>query len=1218
MTTFASTTPRQASFLVYINGIEVPAKAVSLRYGVWQVPEMSIEMTADPVLVRLGAEDRVQVAVFYLDDCDVAPGVTPMFRLFGEGEITAWGYRNTPGGRSIVFTVVNQIAIFSQLFTEFMTSVEDMVNEATSPSRDVNRLVTPSSQLIYPYALFTQGLLEAPDEQGRGAFIKRPFDFLYNTVRGMLDVRVPAAQQAIPAANFFARWARLTNFHNRFAASPFFDDPAASSDSVFPALRAVQGMTALDTVVKSLCPNIQNAGSMWDMIQMVYQTMLMEVAMIPSMPLVTTDLKTHLVDLTNFDEHRLVRNAAFTDQLLTVIGARVQTFGGTVITGLVNGHALAVRDGLPIDGVTGQVVRYVDTIEGARERAIGGRWMSAISRDSRKLKPKRLQNYFPKPQMLFSIPPTCNVIFPSQLLTVAYDENYATQPTRLYFNEGTVVKLMRTEGNMAQTVMDALAIGYPPEVDAAAHAHKDDSTVNDKNFLLYPEEFFKGPVLDRRTVPPWLFFLKQHELRDAQPTAPSAANFAPAADGSVATPVAADTAAAARTAAANRADAANVATPPPPTPAADRSIPLQQPGWVWPVLQLADGRAPEITSGFNESRGERKHAGVDIMYRRKQPLKTTLAVTATPAQRRAAARADAAAAAADFGSRNYEAALYTPIVAANKGVVTHIEPTTHPRGGQITIRHGADTYTVYVHLDSISVAKGQSVVAGQQIGTMGYGQETKIRHLHFQVHDKFGPGTSDGRNKTAHDPAPIMRTWQVLGAPTAAGTRNTAPVAATVAGAAVTPADANAPAIDPADALARLAQADDVYKLYARFEFFRERYATRSGAATLAWNPYIVPGFPAAIFDQRATRVDLLCYVTTVQQTMSHNGQRGTTVSFMYGRQFQEVFASLDQEFRQSDAAVRGTAPQEPLRDISRVVQSFTQSEEYYQRLFYGNQPLYNKRAAFDFRDVIQFAPIGKGDPEPIFITGPDAAEDDIVATAQLALPPLIEERQGIEQQLASLRAQQAAQQEILTRAGAFAGSPQAQALAAIGVWDVAVISQTTQAATEALATLHTQTIPLLARLTDLNERISTALVRAKSTRARGTRVAHNLGGRNADRELVPTLQSADAFNNYAAAMRYNWRPICTLDEYVIFYDEAAEGEVQPFGDAHSVGVRYFTRIRTIPYKDLPEIPKDITGLDSATATGLTPATFSSSRSPWDKILLAYRNNVLTVKAPRT
>lgn len=101
--------------------------------------------------------------------------------------------------------------------------------------------------------------------------------------------------------------------------------------------------------------------------------------------------------------------------------------------------------------------------------------------------------------------------------------------------------------------------------------------------------------------------------------------------------------------------------------------------------------------------------------------------------------------------------------------------------------------------------------------------------------------------------------------------------------------------------------------------------------------------------------------------------------------------------------------------------------------------------------------------------------------------------------------------------------------------------------------------------------------------------------------------------------MRYNWRPICTLDEYIVFYNSAGENVVNAFGDPHSVGARYFERIRRIDYKDLPLVtPANISGLDAPTVTGLTPTSFSQTRSDWDLALLAYRNNVLAIKTPRT
>ena len=52
---------------------------------------------------------------------------------------------------------------------------------------------------------------------------------MYNLVRWMTGSTVPEEQRAVPACNFFSRWARLTNFVNRFVACPVFDDTAADN-----------------------------------------------------------------------------------------------------------------------------------------------------------------------------------------------------------------------------------------------------------------------------------------------------------------------------------------------------------------------------------------------------------------------------------------------------------------------------------------------------------------------------------------------------------------------------------------------------------------------------------------------------------------------------------------------------------------------------------------------------------------------------------------------------------------------------------------------------------------------------------------------------------------------------------------------------------------------------------------------------------------------------
>lgn len=308
MTVDSTNAARNGAYIVYINGIEVPTKSVSEREGIWQIPEMQVEMVADPVLTRLGAEDRVQVVVFYVDDTVVNKAMQPgpTLRLFGEGEITAWGYKNTPSGRSIVFTCINQFAIFQQLYVQFLTNLDDMVAHNTDPGRNSTGLSTPTSQIIFPFSLFKQGLIGTGPTQEPDS-IRRPFDFLYNVVRNMIGANVPAAQRTVPASNFFGRWARLTNFVNRFVATPSFDE-GKGDKNVFPVLKSLQTVGAVDVISKNIAPQVQNQGSIMDMLQLVYQTVLMEVAMLARMPLVSVNLKDSTIQETAFEARKLVQS----------------------------------------------------------------------------------------------------------------------------------------------------------------------------------------------------------------------------------------------------------------------------------------------------------------------------------------------------------------------------------------------------------------------------------------------------------------------------------------------------------------------------------------------------------------------------------------------------------------------------------------------------------------------------------------------------------------------------------------------------------------------------------------------------------------------------------------------------------------------------------------------------------------------------------------------
>lgn len=1163
MTEYASSRPRAAAFIVYVNGVETPAKSVSLRFGVWQIPEMQIDMVADPVLARLGNEDRVQVAVFYLDDVEVSPEVAPQYRLFGEGEITGWGYRNTSGGRMISFTVVGQIAVLTQLFVQFLTTLDDMVGHATGPA-DVTGFANPTDQLVYPFSLFVQGVI--PGKGQDASTITRPFDFLYNVVRNMIGAQIPETQRTIPAANFFARWSRMTNFHNRFAASPFFDE-IVDNANVFPVLRALQNVSAVEVIAKNLLPNIQNAGSLWDMIQLVFQTMLMEVVMLPSMPLVTVDLASSLVQPTNFAEHKLVDSF--------------------------------------------------------------GTWVSSIRADSRKTQPKRIPSYFAKPQMLFSVPPACNAIFPSQVKTLAYQENYATQPTRLYFNDETMTRILKIPASgLADTIHNALSTGFPFEADLGNKLHDKFPRFNGKNFLLYPEEFFKGPVMDRRDVPPWLYFLGQSQFAQGNPTAKTA-------DGAVAAPP---------TPAQTGTPAAPTAPPPVSgtvmvtkgrvgqmTPSGQRvystrvetlrprAVKAQANSGVpvdlllaW-VSQESDGELTVVT-GLNE-RGYFQIMGPHMESGVAKPL------------------------------NKVEAGIILGLTTADTGV-DHLDPRARlTYDADFSFQQGVRLVQAY--------RKEANKVAAQLGLNWTEGDLWRVAKLY---HNAFGiPPVLIGRAKATLGRAPIS--WEEMYNTIKNGLtsfesnvlQNATAVGGAVAGASgqmvtqsdprATPSPATRPAFVSSDASSTVlpppvvtgpspitpAMLDDiqrtnlsVYQLYAKYEYFRERYAKRSGSAQISWNPYVVPGFPAAIFDQRASRVDIVCYVTTVQQYMSHEGQRSTTLSFLYGRQFQEMFDLLRQEFDGGETAA-GFSPAEPVRDVRKIVQSFEQAETYYQRMFYGAQRLYDKDAAFDFRKIIGYAsPTDSGAPEPIFIDGPDEATQDTLVSASSTAQGLVTARETANQQMQQITARIATlyneisnlmdiSQDQLDSINADKPFYEPPFVPAISI----------QERQTEVTTLTKQRDTLQAQIASLDQRINSAVTTIQgSQNTSGLRqVRHNLDG---SRELVPLPSASALFESYDAAMRFNWRPICTLDEYVIFYDAAGEGAIPAFGHPQSTGARYFDRIRrmTPPAEDF--VPPTPNVGDPAAVAGLTNENFPQIRSDWDRALLAYRQNVLSVKAPRT
>jgi hypothetical protein len=970
----------QGAWLVYLNGLEVPCPQVSTSYGVWAIPEATISFPPHRLLERLGREDRIEVVVFFLDD--LTDPNNPEFKLFYEGEIIGWSYRNTGQGRTMSFNVIADIAIFTQLYYFFLNTVDAVVGMQT-PGKNAEGFSQPGA--FYPFSLFKKGLLIPKPVKGKSSAedIKRPFELIFNILRAICESKLPLESRAIPAVNFFSRWVRKRNFINRFVALPVFEDTseADTKAGVFPIFQAAQATAALQTMQTNLAMTIGEQGNMFQMLQTVLGHVYFELAMLPTAPCFRVSLET--------------------------------------------GNILGPSTTPP------------------------------SNKDKKETEPLRLMNYFAKPQLLFSVPPMCNVIFPSMSPSFTYSENYVAQPTRIYMNDQFISGLIQADPLMAS----ALTVGYPPEVNALVDRKRGKNGtqvahINEtgKNCLVFPEEFFRGPVVSRRPVPEWFTYLQNK----------------------------------------------------------NKNKPSSQ-------------RWAKVVGDTND-----------------------------------------------------------------------------------------------------------------QAATLNANENSTLLQL---------------------------------------------------------------------------------YSLYTEYEYYRCRYEKRGGAVDLAFNPFVVPGFPCVVFDNRTSAFDLVGYMMNVTQSLSSeggssSGSMTTSFNFGFGRTLQEMLELLSKDLA-SLQTVLIMAPAEPIESIRDICQKPDQAETFYQALFHGRKITHGRMASFDFRRAVGYvkddgielihitdtaAASAQVQSAETLLTGPVSSTDQKInpetTVLRTTLGPLVEEWNHLQKLLLSVHVgvtsaqtldnkTQLLQVEADTRdnikkyaedvmiangiamlhAGvkAFFFSPKT----AKRIQNIVYAGSKTVSAEGGVP--NADTIPyivepdhvgkVLQGLTDL----ATAIIYDSYTMPgtpgtdTGTQsvqtITHNL---DATREIQPQRSYEEFFQNYDAAMAYVARPICTLDEYLKFRHRERSLDVlmssgpnrvqQVRSPIHKMGyanlkiegkttATYYERIYKLRQGEKLNEPMALpdpsqTGTVPATTPSGKPAvytgkptgvdsTFVQTRNDWDSILEEYRAEMYNLAPQR-
>lgn len=413
----------RGSWLVYFNGIEVPADSVQVNGGVGQIPECRVSMPPSPLLRGIGREDRVRCTVFYLD---LHAYETPTFCLLFDGEIVEQQTATSADARSMTFVAVDMIAILTQFFPYFVQSTSTLVESEVGTAN--NQVSTTAAPFPRTTVLFNTQLANP------GQAVKRPFDVLINVIELCLGTGAAENDRSVVATQFFKRWEARTKLRQRCAASDNASD--INTTGVFPILRMAQDESVLDAVT-SIGDRVATGGSYYAMLQSIFQHVYYDIHM-----------------------------------------GLAPCFVGT-------------------DSVT---------------RESSGPHVEGQTLPS-------LVQYITKPRIYYGIAPRFNVVWPSMTTSHNYSENFASQPTRTYLGNPHIFKVIAPNSRPSVFVQRAMTVAFPQEAQDMLSRRKESAAVNQDNYLVYPEEYYKGPVYQNLDTPSWFAYMAAAREGDRAPRA---------------------------------------------------------------------------------------------------------------------------------------------------------------------------------------------------------------------------------------------------------------------------------------------------------------------------------------------------------------------------------------------------------------------------------------------------------------------------------------------------------------------------------------------------------------------------------------------------------------------------------------------------------------------------------------------------------------------------
>lgn len=464
--------------LVYIAGVECPVQGVTINYGIKSIPQASITVPAVEEFIRFGAEDKVPVAIFYADQWYSKTGkqkdIEVSFRLLFDGEITGWGHSRSAYGDAIMLTATHNIITMGQMFANYVQGA------GTEQTR--NRLDSAGSKddihigydKIFPYILFKRGFFAAQSTTN----INRPFDFVENLLLHFKIGGYPKTTGVFKAVNADGTYTTallqqfgVANGEDRISSSFYanFLDQEGSLSAAMEFFVRYNHKTKFDQrwIATTLEEFLDSS------------TLTRTEGVIPVRDPTFKAVMNHITDKTLRNSMENLFGSS--DSYLNILNI----FYNYVV------YEVLMLPPAP----------YVSV--GDRGKIDSGIPETTFDESSPDL---RLANYISKPTGNFSIPPESNILFPCLITDTKYDENYSVQATRTVAGSPFLDHFSLKLSTLGQEIIKkyATANGWPIDV---MRLTKSPTKLNTQNLLLYPEEYFKGPVLQNITMPAWYKFI---------------------------------------------------------------------------------------------------------------------------------------------------------------------------------------------------------------------------------------------------------------------------------------------------------------------------------------------------------------------------------------------------------------------------------------------------------------------------------------------------------------------------------------------------------------------------------------------------------------------------------------------------------------------------------------------------------------------------------------